>query len=254
MSTKKKILIFVLVVLLVLAVILCAASCSAGGQEQPEATALPTAPEATAEPTEPEVTEPLETEIPTKAEPIVMETAGPPAAEPPAKPVDTGLQTGGAGSQSGGSKGSTSSGNQTGSSQSGTSSGQNNGSQSNAGGTSESNQDLQTSIPAETALPATQPPVIPTQVPTTEPVGCQHEWQSVYHPEEGHYGDYWLVCKCGYQCKTLDEMFSHQDSFLGGADLLDHINYGETRDYIVDSPEYYEWVCSKCGATSDTQP
>lgn len=49
-------------------------------------------------------------------------------------------------------------------------------------------------------------------------------------------------------------MFSHQDSFLGGADLLDHINYGETRDYIVDSPEYYEWVCSKCGATSDTQP
>ena len=96
--------------------------------------------------------------------------------------------------------------------------------------------------------------MIPTQVPTTEPVGCQHEWQSVYHPEEGHYGDYWLVCKCGYQCKTLDEMFSHQDSFLGGADLLDHINYGETRDYIVDSPEYYEWVCSKCGATSDTQP
>lgn len=228
MSTKKIILIFVLAVLLVLTVILCAASCSSGGQEQPEATAEPTA-----EPTEPAVTKPLETETSTKAEPIVMETAGPsakepPVTEPPANPVDTGTQTDGSGSQSGGS-------------------------QSNAGGTSESNQDLQTSIPAETALPATQPPVIPTQVPTTEPVGCQHEWQSVYHPEEGHYEGY-AICKCGYRCQGPDDWFPHRDSFPLEDALLYHTSYGVGEDYIVDVPAYTTWVCSKCGADSDTQP
>ena len=212
MSTKKKILIFVLSVLLALAVILCAASCSADKHEQQDVTVLSTAPETTAEPTEPAVTKPLEIEIPTEAKPIVMETAGPPTTEPPAKPVDTGTQTRGAGSQSGGSQGSTSNGGQTGSSQSGTGSGQNSGSQSSAGGTFENNQDLQPSIPAETAPPVTQPPVIPTEPPVTEPVGCQHKWQSVYHLEEGHYEGY-AICECGYRCQGPDDWFTHRDSF-----------------------------------------
>lgn len=224
MSTKKKILIFVLAVLLVLAVILCAASCSSGGREQPEATA---------EPTEPAVTKPLETEIPTEAKPIVMETAGPPAKEPPvmeppANPVDTGTQTDSSGSQSGGF-------------------------QSSDGGTSGSNQDLQPSIPAETVSPVTQPPVIPTEPSVTEPVGCQHEWQSVYHPEEGHYEGY-AICKCGYRCQGPDDWFPHRDSFPLEDALLYHTSYGVGEDYIVDVPAYTTWVCSKCGADSDTQP
>ena len=230
MSTKKKILIFVLAVLLVLAVILCVA-CSAGGREQPEESTVPT--QLVETPTEPEFTDsvatgPKEIEPPAETKPMVIEIADPPATEPLAKPVNSGTETSRDGGENqSGSDGQTDS--------------------------QESKPDVPV-VPVETVPPATQPPAIPMEPSVTEPVGCQHEWQSVYHPEEGHYGDYWLVCKCGYKCKTLDEMFSHQDSFLGGADLLDHINYGETRDYIVDSPEYYEWVCSKCGVTSDTQP
>lgn len=126
-------------------------------------------------------------------------------------------------------------------------------------------QEPQPSIPDETVPPVTQPPTIPTEAPATEPptvptdppatepIGCQHIWQSVQHPEEGHYVGY-AVCKCGYRCNGANDWFSHRDSFSLEDALAYHTSYGVGEDYIVDSPAYITWVCTKCGAASDTQP
>ena len=121
-------------------------------------------------------------------------------------------------------------------------------------------EEQQPSIPAETVPPVTQPPTIPTEPlavpgepPATEPIGCQHTWQSVQHPEKGHYVGY-AVCKCGYRCNGANDWFAHRDSFSLEDALAYHTSYGVGEDYIVDSPAYTTWVCTKCGADSDTQP
>lgn len=101
--------------------------------------------------------------------------------------------------------------------------------------------------PAETTPPATEAPTEPA------PTEHQHSWEMEWYPEEGHYGDHYIVCNCGYGCETVDQWITHSRSFSGEDRLANHGNYGESRDWIVDSPEHYEWHCS-CGATSMTQP
>ena len=105
----------------------------------------------------------------------------------------------------------------------------------------------------ESHIIPTEPPAVPTDPPATEPIGCQHTWQSVQHPEEGHYVGY-AVCKCGYRCNGANDWFTHRDSFCLEDALAYHTSYGVGEDYIVDSPADTTWVCTKCGDTSDTQP
>lgn len=105
----------------------------------------------------------------------------------------------------------------------------------------------------ESPIIPTEPPAVPTDPPSTEPTGCQHTWQSVQHPEEGHYVGY-AVCKCGYRCNGANDWFSHRDSFCLEDALVYHTSYGVGEEYIVDSPAYTTLVCTKCGASSDTQP
>lgn len=225
-------------VLLALAVSLSTASCAAHTRGQPEVTAptivqepisMPTVPEVTAESAKPQVKAPMEatessipeeTEQPAASPPVAA--TEPPATEPPVIPTEPPVE------------------------------------------------EPQPGIPAETVPPVTQPPAIPTEPPATEPpavptappateppatepIGCQHTWQSVQHPEEGHYVGY-AVCKCGYRCNGANDWFSHRDSFLLEDALAYHTSYGVGEDYIVDSPAYTTWVCTKCGASSDTQP
>ena len=213
-------------VLLALTVSLSTASCAAQTRGQPEVTIPPTAPEATAEPTEPKVmasVEATESSIPEEtaphATPLPVTPTEPPTTEPPVIPTEPPVQ------------------------------------------------EPQPGIPAETVppiiptepptipteAPATEPPAVPTDPPATKPIGCQHIWQSVQHPEEGHYVGY-AVCKCGYRCNGANDWFSHRDSFSLEEALAYHTSYGVGEDYIVDSPAYTTWVCTKCGDTSDTQP
>lgn len=232
-------------VLLVLAVSLSTASCSTRRGGQPEAMvpaivqepiSMPTVPEVTGEPAEPQMMAPVEGNEPsipaesappatkshaTQTEPNSYPTE-PPTTEPSVIPTEPPVE------------------------------------------------EQQPSIPAETVPPVTQPPTIPTEPPATEPpavpteppatdppatepIGCQHTWQSVQHPEEGHYVGY-AVCKCGYRCNGANDWFSHRDSFSLEDALVYHTSYGVGEDYIVDSPADTTWVCTRCGADSDTQP
>lgn len=218
-------------VLLVLTVSLSTASCAAHKREQPEVAIPPTVPEVTAESAQPQVTasvEGTESSIPAESAPPATQSHAtqtepnsyptePPTTEPPVIPTEPPVE------------------------------------------------EQQPSIPAETVPPVIQPPTIPTEPPATEPlavpveppatepIGCQHTWQSVQHPEEGHYVGY-AVCKCGYRCNGANDWFTHRDSFCLEDALAYHTSYGVGEDYIVDSPAYTTWVCTKCGADSNTQP
>ena len=222
-------------VLLVLAVSLSTASCSTRRGGQPEAMvpaivqepiSMPTVPEVTGEPAEPQMMAPVEGN-----EPSIPAESAPPATkshatqtEPNSYPTEPPTT------------------------------------EPSVIPTEPPVEEQQPSIPAETVPPVTQPPTIPTEPlavpvepPATEPIGCQHTWQSVQHPEEGHYVGY-AVCKCGYRCNGANDWFSHRDSFSLEDALVYHTSYGVGEDYIVDSPADTTWVCTKCGADSDTQP
>ena len=111
--------------------------------------------------------------------------------------------------------------------------------------------------PIVTTPPATEPPVTEppkTETPVTEPAGCSHSWEMNYHPEEGHYGPDQCVCKCGAKFSSDTEWLTHVKSVDAVEALTNHTSYSICSDWIVDSPEYYEWVCSKCGASTTTQP
>ena len=94
---------------------------------------------------------------------------------------------------------------------------------------------------------------LPDEEPT-EPVGCQHEWKTKYHAEVGHYGDYYNVCKCGFRFNHTSEWSAHLDNFSGEELILEHTSWGSARDYIVDTPAYYDWHCTKCGEVRDVEP
>lgn len=224
-------------VLLVLAVSLSTASCSTRRGGQPEATvpaivqepiSLPTVPEVTAESAQPQVTAPVE-----GTESSIPEETAQPATYPPVPPTEppateTPIVP--------------------------------------AGPSVTEPPIIPTEPPAipteppatelpavPTEPPATEPLAVPVEPPATEPIGCQHTWQSVQHPEEGHYVGY-AVCKCGYRCNGANDWFAHRDSFCLEDALAYHTSYGVGEEYIVDTPAYTAWVCTKCGADSNTQP
>ena len=95
----------------------------------------------------------------------------------------------------------------------------------------------------------TEPPV-PEE---TEPVGCQHSWQKIDHPEVGH-EEGRCVCVCGYRCASNAEWTAHVKSYSMEDALLYHTSFASSTDYVVDTPAYTEWVCSKCGAATTAQP
>lgn len=86
------------------------------------------------------------------------------------------------------------------------------------------------------------------------PAACQHNWKSKYYPEEGHYTDYFVVCKCGAKFNTTEEWIAHSKGYTGEEAVLQHGGWGSTRFYVVDSPERWEWTCTKCGEVTDTKP
>lgn len=84
-----------------------------------------------------------------------------------------------------------------------------------------------------------------------EPTGFLHDWQKIYYPEEGHYGEYYVVCTCGARFQNNNQWVFHVEANLSEA-LEYHTSWSENRDWIVDSPERTEWVCSKCGLSTET--
>lgn len=94
---------------------------------------------------------------------------------------------------------------------------------------------------------------VETQPEETEPVGCQHSWQAVDHPEVGH-EEHFVVCDCGYRCKTSAEWGAHAESYSLEDMLLYHGGHGSADIYIVDTPAHTEWICSECGAATTTKP
>lgn len=94
---------------------------------------------------------------------------------------------------------------------------------------------------------------VETQPEETEPDGCQHNWQEIHHDEVGH-EEWFVVCKCGYRCKTSAEWGTHVDSYSLEDALLYHTSNASSKDYVVDTPAYTEWICSNCGSATTTKP
>ena len=115
--------------------------------------------------------------------------------------------------------------------------------------------------PPATEPPAAEPPVnTPEPEPAepeaapTEPAACQHEWNMQYYPEVGHYGDWYKMCSCGYRFQNIGEYDGHLNSVPAEDLATTHASWASNQDWIVDSPEYREWTCSKCGTVTRTQP
>ena len=111
--------------------------------------------------------------------------------------------------------------------------------------------------PTEPKVPETKPaetqPSHSEETQATEPAACQHSWQEVHHAEKGH-EEHYIVCKCGYRCKSNAEWLAHAESYSREEQVSSHGSCGSADIYVVDSPAYTEWVCSKCGATTTTKP
>ena len=90
------------------------------------------------------------------------------------------------------------------------------------------------------------------EIQKIEPTGFLHNWQKVWYPEEGHYGDTYCVCKCRYRFSQSSEWSSLLDNYSGEDLVFNHTSWGTAQDWIVDSPEHTEWVCSECGTSTET--
>ena len=134
----------------------------------------------------------------------------------------------------------------TGNSNTGNSNGNDNSSES-TGNDASSSGSAATPTPPDLEPAGTIPPV---DEATTEPAGCSHDWQEVWHPEEGHYSESYVLCRCGARFNSEAEWREHTKA-VPGEDLINHTNWCTNKDWIVDSPEYTEWVCSKCGKVKD---
>ena len=88
---------------------------------------------------------------------------------------------------------------------------------------------------------------------TTAPTTCQHSWQEVHHAEKGH-EETFVVCDCGYRCSSTAEWTAHKKNYDSVEALTNHGGNGSANIYVVDTPAYTEWVCSKCGTSTTTQP
>ena len=106
--------------------------------------------------------------------------------------------------------------------------------------------------PTEPKVPETQPSHS-EETEATKPTTCQHSWQEEHQAEKGH-EEHYVVCKCGYRCKSESAWAAHAKNYSDEDALLYHTSWGTTDSYVVDSPAYTEWVCSKCGATTTTKP
>lgn len=111
-------------------------------------------------------------------------------------------------------------------------------------------------VPPVTEPPATEPPATdPPATEPTEPTGCNHEWKRKYHPEEGHYSETFVYCDCGAKFPTVEQWIAHTKNYIGSAELItDHGGWRTGKDWIIDSPEYYEWICQKCGYATLIEP
>ena len=86
-----------------------------------------------------------------------------------------------------------------------------------------------------------------------DPATCEHEWKRKYHAEVGHYSEPYVVCKCGFRCSSQAEWIVHVENNL--AEAVDkHTSWSTGKDYIVDTPAYYDWHCTKCGTVTDVEP
>ena len=106
--------------------------------------------------------------------------------------------------------------------------------------------------PTEPKVPETQPSHS-EETEATKPTTCQHSWQEVHHAEKGH-EETVVVCACGYRCKTTSEWIAHTNSYSSEDAVLYHGSNSSSKGYVVDSPAYTEWVCSKCGAATTSKP
>ena len=91
----------------------------------------------------------------------------------------------------------------------------------------------------------------PTEPEQTEPVGCNHSWKCIKHPEEGHWRA-GIICDCGWTVygdpSTLASLWNaHSASYPPAESLFDHGGFGSMDEWIVDKPAYEEWVCNLCG-------
>lgn len=102
-------------------------------------------------------------------------------------------------------------------------------------------------IESSSTAPSTEPPTEPT------PTECSHTWQETYHEEVGH-DEGRAVCACGERFANSTEWYTHLKSYSAVDAILYHGYYGTGSDYIIDTPAYTEWVCSRCGEVRDTQP
>ena len=111
--------------------------------------------------------------------------------------------------------------------------------------------------PTEPKVPETKPaetqPSHSEETQATEPAVCQHSWQEIHHAEKGH-EEMYDVCNCGARFKTTSEWIAHRDSYDAAEALANHGGHGSAKVYVVDSPAYTEWVCSKCGAATTSKP
>ena len=102
--------------------------------------------------------------------------------------------------------------------------------------------------PPETKPEETEPP---TTTPPTQPVGCNHEWKCIHHPEEGHWRA-GIICDCSWTVYgdpgELTALWNaHSASYPPVESLFDHGGFGSMDEWIVDKPAYDEWVCRHCG-------
>lgn len=117
--------------------------------------------------------------------------------------------------------------------------------------------------PKPTNPPATEPPSVkprpqpkPTDPPATEkpdPATCQHEWVCTDTIPEKSHDVHWVMCKCGAKFKTQEEWVAHRKSFVG-SEQLEHGNYGDYTEHIVDEPPKVVWKCSKCSISKTLHP
>lgn len=97
-------------------------------------------------------------------------------------------------------------------------------------------------VPPVTEPPATEPPATEPPAPTE----CEHDWEIIYHPQEGYYSETYIKCACGARFSTVEEWQAHSQSYVGTEDIS-HCSWGGAREYIITVPRHYEYTCKKCG-------
>lgn len=99
----------------------------------------------------------------------------------------------------------------------------------------------------------------------SEAIKGEHEWVHTHTEEEGHWEDVELICRCGWSClesKAIAEGYTTVDKYwyfvhVKSFELNEQRNHSydlKGVDWVVDVPESDTWTCSKCGASTNTEP